>query len=86
MAQLPVQSPTSFSPCRVQVESERVNTHAAPTPPLSAGPPINAVSPSAESTTLLPSSPFPVSPVPVSFSPCWVQVESERVNTHAAPL
>ena len=92
---LPVQSPTSFSPCWVQADPERVNTHAAPTPPLSAGPPINAVSPSAESATLLPNSPFPVSPLPslaqlpvqspTSFSPCWVQVDPERVNTHAAP-
>ena len=75
----------SFSPCWVHVDPERVNTHAAPAPPLSPDPPISAVLPSAESATLLPNSPSPVSPVPVSFSPCWVQVDPERVNTHAAP-
>ena len=29
--------------------------------------------------------PAPVSPLPVSFAPCCVQVPPERVNTHAAP-
>ncbi len=78
--------PMSFPPCWVQVEPERVNTQAAPVLPLSSGPPISAVSPSAESATLSPNLPSPVSPVPVSFSPCWLQVEPERVNTQAAPL
>src|SRR6202007_1291534 len=31
--------PTSFGPCWVQVFPDRVNTHAAPTPPLSLPPP-----------------------------------------------
>ncbi len=30
-------------------------------------------------------SPSPASSPPMSFSPCWVQVVPERVNTHAAP-
>ena len=77
--------PVSFDPCWVQVEPERVNTHAAPTPPLSAEPPISAVPPSSDSATLAPNLPAPVSSEPVSFDPCWVQVEPERVNTHAAP-
>ena len=50
--------PVSFSPCWVQVAPERVNTHAAPTPFLSPGPPISAVLPSADSATLAPKSPF----------------------------
>ena len=44
----------SFGPCCVQVLPERVNTHAAPTPSLSSGPPISAVFPSADSATLTP--------------------------------
>ena len=77
--------PVSLEPCWVQVEPERVNTHAAPTPPLSERPPINAVFPSPDSATLQPNSPLPIAPEPVSLEPCWVQVEPERVNTHAAP-
>ena len=34
--------PVSFAPCWVQVVPERMNTHAAPTLPLSLGPPISA--------------------------------------------
>src|SRR5580692_2658900 len=86
LAQLPAQSPVSFSPCWVQVEPERVNTHAAPLSLSSFQPPISAVSPSADSATIVPNLPSPLSPPPVSFSPCWVQVEPERVNTHAAPF
>ena len=134
--------PVSFAPCWLQTPPERVNTHAAPVAVSSSGPPISAVLPSAESATLVPNSPSPVSPragelcallgpgrararehprraragvvagaadqrrvavgrraprcsrirlrrsrpPPVSFSPCWVQVEPERVNTHAAPV
>ena len=44
----------SFGPCWVQVEPERVNTHAAPTLPLSHEPPIRAVLPSADSATVEP--------------------------------
>src|SRR5207245_1620517 len=77
--------PVSFSPCCVQVSPVRVNTHAAPARLWSASPPISAVLPSADSATLNPKRAVPISPPPVSFSPCWVQVSPERVNTHAAP-
>jgi hypothetical protein len=40
--------PTSLLPCWVQTPLLRVKTHAAPTFPLSPGPPIMAVLPSAE--------------------------------------
>src|SRR5436305_3574862 len=46
--------PTSFDPCWDQVDPERVNTHAAPMPPmlsLSPAPPISAVLPSADIPT-----------------------------------
>ena len=76
--------PVSFAPCWVHVFSERVNTHAAPVSLLSPGPPINAYSPPDESATLKPNSPLPLSSLPVSLA-CWVQVEPERVKTHAAP-
>jgi hypothetical protein len=81
----PSKNSWSFAPCWVQVEPERVNTQAAPTLLLSAGPPISAVLPSEESATLEPTSAAPISPLQVSFAPCWVQVEPERVNTHAVP-
>ena len=79
----------SFAPCWLQVVPERGNTHAAPAPALSSGPPISAtVSPSAASATLTPKKPS-AAPLPrfwpVSFAPCWVQVVPERVNAHAAP-
>src|SRR2546426_11020101 len=56
---------------------------------------MSAVLPSADSATLRPNSTGPgqlgapqdaplKAPLPVSFA-CWVQVEPERVNTHAAP-
>src|SRR5579862_895507 len=77
--------PVSLRPCCVQTPPERVNTQAAPTLPLSPGPPIRAVFPSADNATLLPNSPVPVSPLPVSLAPCCVQPPPERVNTHAAP-
>ena len=63
--------PTSFEPCWVQVAPERVNTHTAPTPPLSSSPPTSAVSPSDDSATLTPCSEPPTAPVPTSFGPCW---------------
>ena len=62
--------PVSFVPCCFQVEPERVNTHAAPTSPTSSAPPIRAVLPLADSATLRPNRPLPVSPLPVSFVPC----------------
>jgi len=58
-----------------------VNTHAAPTPLLSPPTPISAVLPSLDKAT------GPQGAVPslaVSFEPCWVQVDPERVNTHDA--
>jgi hypothetical protein len=80
----------SASPCWVQVEPERAYTHTDPTGSAhgqpSRGPPTSAMVPSAESATLSPKwTPKRASPTPVSFSPCWVQVESDCVNTHAAP-
>src|SRR5439155_803780 len=75
----------SFEPRCVQVEPERLNTHAAPVLPLSSSPPIRAVLPSADSATPPPKVPAPLSSLPVSFEPCCVQVEPERVNTPTAP-
>ena len=60
-------------------------THAAPTSSLSPGPPSSASLPSAESATLLPNSPAPASPLPLSFAPCWAHVVVVRRKTHAAP-
>src|SRR5438874_55035 len=79
-------TPVSFDPCWVQVEPERVNTHAAPGP--SSGPPTSAVLPSEDSATLKPKllRLRALAPVPVSFGPCWAHFNSVlRVNTHAAP-
>src|SRR4029079_8139210 len=53
--------------------------------PLSCGPVINAVLPSADSETEAPCRAAPIAPVPTSLLPCWVQVVPERVNTQAAP-
>ena len=78
----------SFVPCWAQVVVVRRKTHAAPTLPLSPGPPISAyvlLSTSSDSATLAPNWPAPVSSLPVSFGPCWLQVEPERRKTHAAP-
>src|SRR5262249_59633036 len=77
--------PVSLDPCWVQVEPVRVNTHAAPRPLLSPGPPTSAVLPAAESATLEPNCPSPCSPPAVILDPCWVPVEPERVKTHPAP-
>src|SRR5665213_255792 len=52
---------------------------------LSERPPISATLPLAESATLLPNEPAPISPLPVSCVPCWVHVAPERVKTHTAP-
>src|SRR5689334_17224850 len=71
----------SLGPCWVQVEPERVNNHAAPLVLLSARPPTRAVLPSAERATATPNLPSPVSPPPVSFGPCCIQVDPERVKT-----
>ena len=42
--------------------------------------------PLSDSATLMPKRPLPISPGPVSFGPCWVQLDPERVKTQAAPL
>src|SRR5438094_140237 len=85
-------APVSFEPCWVQVEPERVNTHAAPGP--SSGPPTSAVLPSEESATLAPNLPGNffapgsslISPLPVSFDPCCFHSDPDgSVNTQAAP-
>ncbi len=55
--------------------------------PLSSSPPINAVFPSATSATLVPNWLFgAASSFGTSFCPCCVQVDPERMNTHAAPV
>src|SRR5262249_37801236 len=63
--------PSSFA-CWVQVEPERVKTHAAPFSVLFLGPPISAVLPLGDSATLKPwsCSPNPP-PLPTSLEPCW---------------
>src|SRR4051794_37234860 len=42
--------------------------------------------PLADSATLPPKKPGPVSSLAVSFGPCCVHTPDERVNTHAAPF
>ena len=78
--------PVSLPPCWFQSPPERVNTQAAPLLSSSSGPPIRAVEPSAASATLAPKLPLPLSPLPVSLPPCWLQADPERVNAQAAPL
>ena len=80
--------PDSLPPCCVHTPPERVNTHAAPAPLLSASPPTMAVLPSADSDTERPCSAKyePSTPVPTSLLPCCVQTPPERAYTHAAPL
>ena len=77
--------PTSFVPCWVHTPPLRVNTHAAPKPLLSSGPPMTAVLPSADTATDSPCTARSTAPVPTSFVPCWVHTPPLRVNTHAAP-
>jgi hypothetical protein len=62
----------SLAPCWLQRPPERVNTHAAPTPPASLKPPTSAVSPSADSAALKPKRPRPDMPLLVSLAPCWM--------------
>src|ERR1035441_6283492 len=82
--------PTSLLPCWVHTPPERVNTHAAPTLPLSPSPPTRAVLPSPDTDTempcLMPCLGFPTAPVPTSLLPCWVHTPPERVKTHVAPV
>ena len=64
----------------------RVNTHAAPALPLSAEPPTRAVFPSADSATLQPTLPAPVSPLPVELVALLDQrVDRERIARAAIP-
>src|SRR5262249_33659976 len=82
---VPPDSDPELGSTRVTFRPETgTNTHAAPTALLSPAPPIRAVV--EENATLMPKFPLPISPIPVSFGPCCVQVEPERVNTHAAPI
>src|SRR5438034_5946915 len=84
--------PVSFGPCCAQA-AERLNAQAAPTAlslsPLSWDAPISAVLPSAESATLPPNSPAPISPPTTfcreSFRSCVQLLASERAKTQAAP-
>src|SRR5271157_3695923 len=83
--------PTSLSPCWVHTPPERVNTQAAPAPPLSPGPPTTAVLPSADRATDCPAcAPLPKSALTASEAssapPCWVHTPPERVKTQAAPM
>ena len=80
---LPVSSlAVSFGPCWVQVEPERVNTHAAPTPLLSSGPPIRAVLPSADSATL---SPNDAGPGLVAGGELWALLGPGRARAREHP-
>ena len=83
-------------PCWLHAVPDRVKTHAAPTcvfatsglrDSWSDSPPINAVLPSRDRATLEPkrAPASPVVPPSMSFSPCCVHVEPDRVKTHAAP-
>src|SRR5262249_26321244 len=79
-------SVVSLWPCCVQVEPDRLNTQAAPTPRSSFQPPINAVRPSPGGEPGIPKPAAPCSSFAVSFGPCCVHVEPERTNTQAAPI
>src|SRR6266566_3893812 len=79
-------SAVSFWPCCVQLEPDRLNTQAAPTPRSSFHPPISAVRPSPASETRIPKPAAPCSSFAVSFGTCCVQVEPERTNTQTAPM
>ena len=66
---------------------EFTKNQAAPAPLLSAGPPINAVTPPLSSATRCPNSALPLSSPPVSLQgePFWPQLAPARLKTHAAP-
>src|SRR5258708_11769525 len=59
-------APTSFAPCWLHTPPLRVYAHAAPTLPLSTGPPTTAVVPSAGTATEHPWCAPPTAPVPTS--------------------
>src|SRR5579862_3178752 len=61
------------------------NTHAAPIPPLSKGPPSMAVVPSADNATARPSCAPPTAPAPTSLLPSWLHTPAMRVYIQAAP-
>src|SRR5205085_12473304 len=83
---LPTCSPlVSLGPCCDQLPPARTNTHAAPAPALSTGPPISAVLPSAETGTRNPNWALPTSSAPVSLGPCCDQPPAGRPNRHAPP-
>src|SRR5262249_4684986 len=77
--------PPTLPPCWLHPPPLRVNTQAAPAPPLSFGPPTMAVLPSADSATEVPWLASPTAPVPASAPPCWVHTPPLRVNTSASP-
>src|SRR5262245_836915 len=78
--------PTSLRSC-VHPKPLSINTHAAPTKLLSAGPPTIAALPAPDSATDWPwSALLPITGAPTSFSPCCVHTPPLRVNTHAAPV
>jgi hypothetical protein len=76
----------SLLPCWVHTPPLRVNTHAAPKPELSFGPPRTAVLPSADNATDVPSPEAPVPSLATSLLPCCVHTPPLRVYTHAAPV
>ena len=79
--------PTSLAPYWAHALPERVNTHTAPTPPLSTYLPKMAVFPSSESATEAPcdaGNGLFTAPVPINFASC-PQTPPERMKTHAAP-
>src|ERR1700744_204028 len=53
-------TPVSFAPCWAHTKPARVNAQAAPAPLLSLAPPIRAVVPSDDRTTLVPKAPWPL--------------------------
>ncbi len=80
---LPVATVVSFAPSCVQAAPFRVNVQTAPAYELSAGPPIAAVLPSADSDVPTPKYIWPAT-LPVNLA-CCDQLEPLRVKTHAAP-
>src|SRR5215813_6079311 len=78
--------PTSLA-CCVQAPPLRVNTHVAPTPPLSADPLMRAVLPSADSATALKPG-APIAPLTTRCPPCWLHTPAllMKMNAPPAPL
>ena len=58
------------------------NAQTAPTDWSSSVPPIRAMLPSAESASLAPNAPAPISPLPVSFDPCWIDQRRRLACRH----